>query len=43
MQHFVEIYTSEGFAWGVLFGAFVGLALDWLDNYAKKHPPSEEK
>jgi len=30
MQHFVEIYTSEGFAWGILCGIGVSLAVDWF-------------
>lgn len=28
MSHFVEIYTSEGFAWGLLVGVGISLALD---------------
>lgn len=35
MRHFVEIYTSEGFAWGVLFGVAVSLVLDLIQASAK--------
>lgn len=35
MSHFVEIYTSEGFAWGLLVGMAISLALDWFVAWGK--------
>lgn len=28
MEHFIEIYTSEGFAWGILAGLAISLLID---------------
>jgi hypothetical protein len=36
MQHFVDIWQSEGFAWGALAGIAISLALDFLVAYLKQ-------
>jgi hypothetical protein len=35
MQHFVEIYTSEGFAWGLLVGVGISVLLDHFIAWGK--------
>lgn len=35
MHHFIEIYTSEGFAWGILAGMAISLGLDFFVAWGK--------